>query len=192
MAAIVKVTAFCIRGEQLLVFDHPAAGTQVPAGTVDPEEDPRDAALRELSEETGVFEPRIVTTLGVIETNLRAGKAYALQELEADDGRTVRRGLPVSVTDAGGQTRFVFEEWDFAERPPKLLDRREGTCVADAVTGTVRRHFFLCETDDERVEPWSQRADGWNWTVRWAKIDETLHLSGEQHGWLRLLHPRQN
>lgn len=187
MSAIVKVTAFCIRGEQLLVFDHPAAGTQVPAGTVEQGEDPRDAVLRELAEETGIFEPRIVQSLGVVQTVLAASKAYSVREIATHDGRGVRRGLPLRVEPAGEVVAFVFEEWDFAERPPKLLDRREGRCAHDAVTNLVRRHFFLCETDDERTEPWVRRADGWEWTVRWAALDDTLHLSGEQHGWLRLL-----
>lgn len=48
---------------QLLVFEHRDrdAGVQVPKGTVDPEEPPRDAAVRELREETGVSDVDAVT-----------------------------------------------------------------------------------------------------------------------------------
>ena len=43
--------------QQVLVFEHidfPEAGVQVPAGTIDPGEDPERAALREAWEESGV------------------------------------------------------------------------------------------------------------------------------------------
>lgn len=56
--ALTKVTALVVRpgvsGAELLVFDHPLAGTQLPAGTGLPGEDPVTAARRELFEETGV------------------------------------------------------------------------------------------------------------------------------------------
>jgi 8-oxo-dGTP pyrophosphatase MutT (NUDIX family) len=65
-----KVLAYLIRsgptGPELLVFDHvdfPEAGTQVPAGTLEPGEDPAEGVLRELFEEAGVS-AQIVRHLG--------------------------------------------------------------------------------------------------------------------------------
>ena len=52
-----KVVIYITRGDQLLVFTHPdfpEAGIQVPAGTVEPGEEPVDAARREATEETGL------------------------------------------------------------------------------------------------------------------------------------------
>jgi GrpB-like predicted nucleotidyltransferase (UPF0157 family)/8-oxo-dGTP pyrophosphatase MutT (NUDIX family) len=55
---LMKVAALVLRpgvdGPELLVFDHPNAGTQLPAGTGLLDEDPIAAARRELFEETGV------------------------------------------------------------------------------------------------------------------------------------------
>lgn len=51
-----KVVCYVTRGTDLLVFRHtfaPEAGLQVPAGTIEPGEDPEIAALREVEEETG-------------------------------------------------------------------------------------------------------------------------------------------
>ncbi len=52
---------------RLLVFDHvgePQAGTQVPAGGIHAGESPVDAALRELAEESGIRDARVVRKLG--------------------------------------------------------------------------------------------------------------------------------
>ncbi len=52
-----KVFAYITQGDLLLVFTHadfPEAGIQVPAGTVEPGEDPVDAVMREAYEETGL------------------------------------------------------------------------------------------------------------------------------------------
>jgi 8-oxo-dGTP pyrophosphatase MutT (NUDIX family) len=51
---------------ELLVFDvpsHPRAGTQVPAGRVDPGESLEDCLRRELNEEAGIEQARIVREL---------------------------------------------------------------------------------------------------------------------------------
>ena len=55
---IQKVTAFIIREsngiKELLVFKHPTAGIQIPAGTVEKDEDIETAVRREAHEETGL------------------------------------------------------------------------------------------------------------------------------------------
>lgn len=49
---------YVTRGDELLVLEHtaeyPDAGVQIPAGGVEPDESPDDAAERELFEETGL------------------------------------------------------------------------------------------------------------------------------------------
>lgn len=51
-------------GFELLVFEHPRAGIQLPKGGVEPNETGEQAALRELYEETGVSEVGNVTAVG--------------------------------------------------------------------------------------------------------------------------------
>lgn len=70
--ARVRTAAYVTRtgpgGRELLVFDHrdhPEAGTQVPAGGVDPGELLTDAALREITEETGVAAVTLGAALAV-------------------------------------------------------------------------------------------------------------------------------
>ncbi|MCI0690634.1 NUDIX hydrolase [candidate division KSB1 bacterium] len=62
-----KVFAYITHGHRLLVFRHadfPKAGIQVPAGTIQPNERPDEAVLREVYEETGYrISPRFISRL---------------------------------------------------------------------------------------------------------------------------------
>lgn len=69
-----KVLAYITRKStselELLVFDHrdyPEAGTQVPAGTVDPGENQEEALLREIWEESGIKFRNVGKLLGRFE-----------------------------------------------------------------------------------------------------------------------------
>ena len=62
-----KAFAYITNGSRLLVISHPfqpEAGIQVPAGTVRPLEDPKEAVLREAYEETGLYELTVERFLG--------------------------------------------------------------------------------------------------------------------------------
>jgi len=62
-----KVMAYVTHEKRLLVFAHPdfpEAGIQVPAGTVEPGEDPDRAVMREAFEETGLTCLELVRFLG--------------------------------------------------------------------------------------------------------------------------------
>lgn len=67
----IRVAAYVIRNRavpELLVFDHigmPAAGTQVPAGGVGPDEEMEHAVLREVAEETGLSAATVVRKIAV-------------------------------------------------------------------------------------------------------------------------------
>ncbi|MFF9073465.1 NUDIX domain-containing protein [Streptomyces sp. NPDC014872] len=67
----IRVAAYVIRHRavpELLVFDHvgiPEAGTQVPAGGVRTDEGLEDAALREVTEETGLLTATVVRRIAV-------------------------------------------------------------------------------------------------------------------------------
>ena len=64
-----KAIVYVVKDGKLLVFRHvdfsyEEVGIQVPAGTIDEGEEPEAAALRELQEETGYMDFRIISFLG--------------------------------------------------------------------------------------------------------------------------------
>jgi 8-oxo-dGTP pyrophosphatase MutT (NUDIX family) len=69
-----KVLVYATRKSEILLFRHtqyPEAGIQVPAGTIEPGEEPAAAAIRELAEESGVTAVHLVRCLGVYEYDMR-------------------------------------------------------------------------------------------------------------------------
>jgi 8-oxo-dGTP pyrophosphatase MutT (NUDIX family) len=96
---------------ELLVFDHrdhPDAGTQVPAGRLEPGEDLEAGLARELHEEAGLDHVRIVRRLGEFDGEaLGHGVGYRnhVYELEAP---TARDGWEHMVLGNGDDAGLVF------------------------------------------------------------------------------------
>jgi 8-oxo-dGTP pyrophosphatase MutT (NUDIX family) len=75
-----KAFAYITSEQRLLVFRHPdfpEAGIQVPAGTIEPGEQPEAAVMREAFEETGLTALTLVSFLGE--------QMYAMTDFERDE-----------------------------------------------------------------------------------------------------------
>lgn len=73
-----KAVGYVVREDKLLVFTHDdipleVTGVQIPAGTIEADEAPKDAVLREVLEETGLA-TRIVSDLGMEHYDARPTK----------------------------------------------------------------------------------------------------------------------
>ena len=112
-----KVLAYIIRehqeqGFQLLVFDHrdfPEAGIQIPAGTIEENEPVEQALHREIREESGLSNCRMIKSLGMFENHFPTPNDLRFQHiflLMAPDY------LPESwdhrITGPGGDAGLVF------------------------------------------------------------------------------------
>lgn len=193
-----KVTAYVTRGagndRELLVFQHPTAGVQVPAGTVERGEAFDDAALREACEETGIARLTIVRMLGermrvmpgemrgVLETvDLRAAPFSDA----ATTGERLRNGLPVRVIEqSGGYARVSYEERDYTIDPPPVTLRTEGWAPSSAFTRTEVRRFYHMTPDVETPERWTVEDEGRVLELYWAPLSQAIGLFGVHGEWL--------
>ncbi|MGC4108070.1 MAG: NUDIX domain-containing protein [Thermomicrobiales bacterium] len=141
-----KAFAYIVhRGRIVLLHhpDHPEAGIQVPAGTMEDGETPEDAVLREAFEETGLVGLRIVRFLGRARIDLRPfGKAewhdrwffqLALDDdPDAAHAETWER-MEHDPFDGGPPIRFLLR-WTPLDAVPPLIgghDRFLGEIVRD-------------------------------------------------------------
>jgi ADP-ribose pyrophosphatase YjhB (NUDIX family) len=124
-----KAFAYVTHRNRLLIFTHPdspEAGIQVPAGTLEDGEDPRDGALREATEETGLGGLEVVRFLGEQRRDL---SDYGMDEINH---------------------RYFFH-LACREEPPETWRHGEFT-PSDGGVGPIPFDFFWARLPDEVPE----------------------------------------
>ena len=110
---VTKVVPVLLREKQgrheLLAFRHPKAGLQIVKGTLEPSEEPEHAALRELSEESGVARARIVRPLGS-STKIAEGEDWQFFLCAA--GEQPSRWIHAAPDDGGQIFEFFWQPLD--------------------------------------------------------------------------------
>ncbi len=195
-----KVTCFVLRptaaGPELLLFKHPYAGVQIPAGTVEPGETPGAAARREVAEETGLQVPEAGRPLAVAEDRLPEGtfavanatRVYARPDTSSFDRASLPRGAIVALQrEAGAFRQVLWEEWDRWPDPQYRSMAILGWVPASTLTGRQRRHFYLFEFRGETPERWAVEADNHRFAVFWAPLAAPPSIIPPQDAWLAFL-----
>jgi len=198
-----KVTAFVTRssesGLDLLLFEHPHAGIQIPAGTVEGDEAPEEAVIREVAEETGLSSVAICCYLGYDEERLPEGyrvildpsKVYARPDLTSFDWAQLRRGIHVEVTRAEkGFSQVKYEELDRVPNPQYVSMCIIGWVPDRVLSRTQRRHFFHLESSGHSEGRWTVRADSHLFTLFWAPLRDLPEIVYPQSKWLEHLRER--
>ena len=115
-----RVAAYVIRrvGDriELLVLDHEGSegGTQVPVGEIRPAESRKEAALREVKEQTGLGTVRVVRELGIIESpdpESRQSRQMSYWVLEAAEELPSEWRHEVA-PDGGGEALALLCRWE--------------------------------------------------------------------------------
>jgi len=192
-----KVTAFIVRdgpsGPELLILQHPFAGLQLPAGTVEPDETPEAGALREAQEETGLLDLEIARGLGVVETPLgpelgimaRTQTVYSRPDPTSFDWASIRSGLWVRVLRrVPGWAQVRFTEWDVWPDPTFVTYEITGWLPDDAVSHVERRSFYLLRPTAPTPDRWTARSDHHEFTLFWAPLSDLPRLVDPQQAWL--------
>ncbi|MGE5603393.1 MAG: NUDIX domain-containing protein [Nitrososphaerales archaeon] len=200
-----KVTAFVVRetaaGRQVLLFRHPSAGIQIPAGTVEAGEAPVAAALREGQEETGLLNLAVVRLLGIHQVELDGDLAvigaactvYSRPDPASWDWARLPRGATVYIVRRKGDwVQVDFQENNRFPDPEYLTFRVIGWVRAEILCTTLRRHFYLLTpTAPAPDAEWAVEIDYHIFRPFWAPEDKVLQSGGDvvesQRQWLEYL-----
>lgn len=199
-----KVTAFIVRQHhaqrELLVFAHPTAGIQVPAGTVEEEETFEDAVLREVHEETGLEQIRLVKLLAESSYSLEGNRHAFLQKtplfsepsltsvpVDVGYGSLFHRGMVVLLhREVEGWSEIVHEEYDLNVSPPTVQFSVRGWVPSHYLSAQQTRRFFLLTPTQETPDTWSHLAEGrYLFRLYWTPLVPKPQLIAGQDEWLR-------
>jgi len=195
-----KVTAFITRKREdkhyLLLFEHPNAGIQIPAGTVESDETPEAAVVREVTEETGLRSLSVRRYLDYGESKLPEGqriiaeptKVYARPDATSFDWAHLRKGIPVALLrKAAGFSQVTYEEFDRVPDPGYVTLSITGWVPDEALAASTRRHFFHLEFDGRSEERWTVFTDNHRFVLFWAPLSALPELIYPQNEWLEFL-----
>ena len=202
-----KVTAFIIRERdevrELLVFKHPTAGIQIPAGTVEEGEDIEAAVKREVYEETGLQFVEIENYLGCFENELEDNQriiaettpVYIQPDLTAIP---YKRKLPKGLTVDYHSTRadfthisYIEYEYDQFYKPVCIDTNITGWVPNEKVSAQKKRHFFHLSTQEETADAWELKSDqGHIFKPYWTPLSPKPKIIPPQDQWLDFVYER--
>jgi 8-oxo-dGTP pyrophosphatase MutT (NUDIX family) len=195
-----KVTAFITRrsktGHELLLFEHPYAGIEIPAGTVEDGETPEEAAMREATEESGLTSLTFGSYLGSTVRTLPQGqrivvaptRVYARPDVTSFDWAYLRGGIQVTVRRKEGTfSQITYEELDQLLDPQYVTMCITGWVPDSVLSGTEKRHYFHLEFRGRRQDRWTVRTDNHLFTLFWAPLSSLPDIIPFQVQWLEWL-----
>ena len=195
-----KVTCFVTRkaahSTDLLLFNHPHVGVQIPAGTVNPGENIEAAARREAAEETGLNSLILVRKIAEADdpppdgflVTAQPTVVYSRPDLHSMDWAHFRTGLPVEVLrHAEGFTQVRYVEDDRYIDPQYTSYNITGWVPDEVLTNRRMRHFFLFRASGRLPDRWEVPVDYTTFELFWAPLDNLPLIVSPQDGWLKWL-----
>ena len=207
-----KVTAFITRtgrqGQpQLLLFQHPQAGVQLPARTVDEGEAWATAVLPEALEATGLTHRTNHRHLGQINNERAAGEAILNQdsrifsqpdETSLPFAPLFTRGMTFVVGEevAGKDGRFdnaqgrrfyhiIYQEYDQLPDPQTITLHIDGWLPEKRLSWRKTRHYVHLRCHQETADRWSLPGDNHHiFTPFWADLQPKPTVIQPQTRWL--------
>ena len=202
-----KVTAFIVRekgnAKELLVFKHPTAGVQIPAGTVERGEDIETAVKRETYEETGLQFVEIENYLGCFENELENNQriiaettqVYIEPNLTAIPyKRKLPKGLTVnylSTQEDFTHISYIAYEYDKSHKPICIDSNITGWIPNVNLSAQKKRHFFLMSTQEKTTDAWELKSDqGHIFKPYWTPLSPKPQIISPQDKWLDFVYDK--
>ena len=202
-----KVTVFIVRErsgvKELLVFKHPTAGIQIPAGTVEAGEDLETAVKREVYEETGLRSVEIEAYLGCFENELEDNQriiaeitqVYIEPNLDAIPyKRKLPKGLTVdylSTQEDFTHISYIEYEYDKFHKPICIDTNITGWVPSENLSAQKKRHFFLMSTQEETADAWELKSDlGHIFKPYWTPLLPKPKIISPQDKWLDFVYEK--
>lgn len=193
-----KVTSFITRNKgnnkQLLLFKHPHAGIQIPAGTIEEGENSESAALREATEETQLPEFNVICKIGSMRSNLpeskyivtRNAKVYSRPDFNSFDWAQIRRGITVENNrrSESGFSHITYREYDDVQDPSYITYQITGWFPEQCLSKQIVRHFYHLEVKGDTPESWIAKADHHDFDFFWADINNLPKIISPQSEWV--------
>jgi 8-oxo-dGTP pyrophosphatase MutT (NUDIX family) len=195
-----KVTTFITRtgpaGQpQLLLFQHPQAGVQIPAGTVEVGEDWQTAALREATEETGLIQLTFCHYLGQIENELAPDEMILNRDsqiLSQPDALSIpfhpvfTRGHTFQVGAVNGRFRQItYLEYDQLPNPQAITLYINGWLPQERLSRHKTRHYVHLLCQENTPDRWSLPGDNNHlFAPFWADLQPKPGVVSPQDRWL--------
>lgn len=204
-----KVTAFItqVRNgvKMLLVFKHPTAGIQIPAGSVEIGEAIETTAIREAYEETGLQYVKIEKYLGCFENELTSHERIITETTQVYDEpnlsaisykQKLTRGLTVdyhSTQEDFTHITYIEYEYDELYKPKCISSNITGWVPNENLSSQKKRHFFHLSTQEETAVAWELESDlGHIFKPYWTPLSPKPNLIPPQDGWLDFVYEKLN
>ncbi|MDE0317043.1 MAG: NUDIX domain-containing protein [Candidatus Poribacteria bacterium] len=204
---IEKVTAFITQERNgvnmLLVFKHPTAGIQIPAGTVEEGEDIETAVIRETYEETGLQNVKIQKYLGCFENELENNQriiaettqVYIQPNLSAIPYKLkLPKGLTVdchSTQEDFTHISYIEYEYDKFHKPVCIDYNITGWIPNENLSAKKKRHFFQLTTQKETEDMWELKSDkGHIFQPFWTPLSPKPEIVSPQNRWLDFVYEK--
>ena len=200
-----KVSAFITQErngvEMLLVFKHPTAGVQIPAGSVEIEEDIETTATRETYEETGLQHVKIEKYLGCFENELESNEKITTETTRVYNEpnlssipykQKLTRGLTVdyhSMQADFTHISYIEYEYDKLYKPKCININITGWVLNEHLSAEKKRHFFHLSTQEETADAWELESDlGHIFKPYWTPLSPKPNLIPPQDKWLNFVY----
>ena len=202
-----KVTAFIVRERsgvrELLVFKHPTAGVQIPAGTVEKGEDIETAVKREAYEETGLQLVEIENYLGCFENELENNQRIVVETTQVyiepnltaiPYKRKLSKGLTVGYLSTGEDfthISYIEYEYDKFHKPIRIDANITGWVPNENLSAQKKRHFFHLSTQEKTADAWELKSDmGHIFKPYWTPLSPKPDIIPPQDKWLDFVYEK--